>query len=133
MSAIVEAYPPAAREHFLVLRELVFESAERLGVGPLEETLKWGEPAYLTSRSGSGTTIRIAWKQKTPEVVGIFVHCQTSLIDTFRTIYPELAYEGNRAILVSTDDIIPISSIKHCLEAALTYHSARKSPSRANV
>jgi hypothetical protein len=36
------------------LRQLILDTAARLDVGPLEETLRWGEPAYVTTtRSGS--------------------------------------------------------------------------------
>jgi hypothetical protein len=29
------------------------------GVGALHETLKWGQPAYLTPETRSGTTLRL--------------------------------------------------------------------------
>ena len=42
------------------LRQLIFDvAAKTKDVGQLEETLKWGEPAYLTSESKSGSLIRI--------------------------------------------------------------------------
>lgn len=37
----------------------------RLVLGILEETLKWGEPAYIANGTIGGTTIRIDWKEKT--------------------------------------------------------------------
>ena len=44
------AYPPAMRRKLLALRELIFKTAASTkGVGKLEETLRWGEPAYITS------------------------------------------------------------------------------------
>lgn len=33
------------------------------GGGPIEETLKWGDPAYVTSATKSGSTIRVVWKK----------------------------------------------------------------------
>ena len=42
----------------LQLRQRIFAVAEAEGVGSLDETLKWGEPAYLT-RPRRGTTIRL--------------------------------------------------------------------------
>jgi hypothetical protein len=49
------------------LRRLIFfVAAQDEHIGGLEETLKWGVPAYLTSVSKSGTTIRIDWEAKAP-------------------------------------------------------------------
>jgi hypothetical protein len=62
------------------LRELIFDvAASTDGVGEIEETLRWGEPAYLTSQSKSGTTIRIGWKSSRPAEYAVFFHCQTDL------------------------------------------------------
>jgi hypothetical protein len=55
-------YPSGIRKQLLVLRELIFAAAQASkGVGELEETLKWGEPAYVTAQSKSGSTVRIDW------------------------------------------------------------------------
>ena len=67
MAQVLETYPPAMRRRLKVLRKLILHTAaSTVGVGPLEETLKWGEPAYSTTQSGSGSTIRIAWKKSSP-------------------------------------------------------------------
>ena len=68
VAAVLRSYPKAQRDKMLEIRALLFATArETEGVGALEETLKWGEPAYLTSETGSGSTIRIAWKEKAPD------------------------------------------------------------------
>ena len=59
------AYPPKIRKRLIALRSLIFETADKTeGVGALEETLKWGEPAYLTSKSKSGSTVRANWLEE---------------------------------------------------------------------
>ena len=61
-------YPDSVRSKMLSLRGLVIETAkETEGIAKLEETLKWGEPSYLTAKSKSGSTIRIAWKESQEE------------------------------------------------------------------
>lgn len=124
VAAVFEAYPPPLRDRLLRLRRLIFETARSTdGVGPLQETLKWGQPSYLTARSKSGTTIRI--DAVDPETGGyaLYVHCQTSLISTFRERYPDaLTCEGNRAILFDQDDPVPEDVLRHCIALALTYH-----------
>jgi len=117
------------RRKLLALRALIFKTAASTeGVGELEETLKWGEPAYVTAQSGSGSTIRIDWKKNRPAQYAMYFHCQTDLITTFRTIFPrEFAYEGNRAIVFESDTKLPADALAFCIAAALTYHSSRKS------
>ncbi len=56
--AVFDGFAPQVRSRMLKLRALIFAVAKETdGVGPLEETLKWREPAYLTSKSKSGTTL----------------------------------------------------------------------------
>ena len=58
VAAVFDGYPPALRARLLMLRTLIFDCAAATdGVGNLVETLKWGQPAYLTERPRSGTTI----------------------------------------------------------------------------
>ncbi|MCY3963911.1 MAG: DUF1801 domain-containing protein [Acidobacteria bacterium] len=123
-----EAYPPAIRSRLLVLRSLILETAENTdGVGPIEETLKWGEPAYVTSQSKSGTTVRIGWKKAQPSRYAMYLHCRTSLIETFRALFPdELRFEGNRAIVFDESNELPEDPLRFCIAAALTYHRNKR-------
>jgi hypothetical protein len=115
----------------MFLRQLIFDpAAETEGVGQLEETLKWGEPAYSTKESSSGTTIRIAGKRSDRQKYAMYFHCQTNLIETFRTVFPdEFSYEGNRAIIFDEDDEVPVKELSVCISAALTYHRRKKARS----
>ena len=124
VTAKFATYPAEVRRKLLHLRQLILETAEELeNVGPITETLKWGEPAYLTSQSGSGSTIRIDWKAKTPDQYAMYFNCKTTLVDTFRTIFPnDFRFEGNRALVFTISDSVPEDSIKHCIGAALVYH-----------
>ena len=124
VTAKFATYPAEARGKLLYLRHLILETAEELeNVGPITETLKWGEPAYITSQSGSGSTIRIDWKAKTPDQYAMYFNCKTTLVDTFRTAFPnDFRFEGNRALVFTISDSIPEDSIKHCIGAALVYH-----------
>ncbi len=127
VAAIFEACPVPMRTTLLSLRALIFEVAgEHPGVGALEETLKWGEPAYLTSATKSGSTIRIAWKAKQPDQVSMFFNCQTNLIETFRTLFPTgLQFVGNREIVLPRGRALPRAELALCIEAALTYQLRR--------
>ncbi|QBB69311.1 DUF1801 domain-containing protein [Pseudolysobacter antarcticus] len=124
VARIFDAYPPAIRSKLLTLRALIFATAANTaGVGEIEETLKWGEPAYLTIQSRSGSTIRIGAKKSNPTQYAIFFNCKTDLIETFRTLFPdEFQFDGNRAIVFDVADEVPMDALKICIAATLTYH-----------
>ena len=122
-----EAYPPAMRPRLLALRELIFRTAASTpGVGELQETLKWGEPAYLTSRSKSGSTVRIDWKKARPTEYAMYFNCRTNLVETFKSMFPiDFQFEGNRAIVFQASQAVPTDALAFCVAAALTYHHGR--------
>lgn len=91
-------YSAAVQKQLEAVRCLIFAVAEDAKLGKVEETLKWGEVSYLVK---GGSTIRIDWKPKDPEVIKVYFNCQTRLIETFREIYrDEFEYEGRRAIAI---------------------------------
>lgn len=125
--ALFDAYPAPVKAKLLALRRLIFDTAKTTrGVGALEETLKWGQPSYLTPETGSGSTIRIDQVKPAADQVAVYFHCQTNLVETFRELYPELSYSGNRAILLDVGGKLPEAALRHCIGLALTYHLRRK-------
>ena len=118
-----EALPVAFRDRLLAIRKLIFDvAASTKGVGIIEETLKWDTPSYLTVRPKSGTTIRLAAMPEKGQY-GFYVHCQTTLIQGFRDIYPDIfSYEKNRGMIFNIDDEIAEEELCHCISMALTYH-----------
>lgn len=122
------AYPPDLRRRLLVLRRLILDTAAATpGVGKIEETLKWGEPAYLTSASKSGSTLRLGPIKSSPSQYALYFNCKTTLVDTFRTLFPvELRYEGNRAIVLEAGRAPPLDALSFCIQAALTYHRNKR-------
>ena len=128
VATVFAGYAEPVRSRLLALRELIFATAaETDGVGQLVETLKWGEPAYLTERPRTGSTIRINALKGTDDGYAMFVHCQTTLVSTYRELYPEtFRFDGNRALLFSADTPVPVDPLKHCIALALTYHTRRR-------
>ena len=116
----------------LALRRLIFDTAKATeGVGPLEETLKWGQPSYLTPETKSGSTIRIDQVKPADDRYAVYFHCQTDLVETFRELYPELRYGGNRSILLDVEERLPEAALRHCVALALTYHLNKRKSARA--
>ena len=123
-----EAYPQNIRRRLLALRSLIYKTAAaNPGVGELQETLKWGEPAYLPVASKSGSTVRLGWKKASPHQYAIYFNCQTDLVETFRTLFPkDFEFEGRRAIVFDDAAAVPTDALALCITAALTYHRNRK-------
>ncbi len=105
------------------VRRLLFETADKTpGVGRLEESLRWGEPSYFTAESKSGTPVRLHWKERQPKHCAMYVHCQTNLVERYRSLsLTGLEFEGSRAILFRTDQPLPKAALRACIVLALTY------------
>ena len=131
VAAVFGAYPKPIQAKLLTLRRLILDTAKvTKGVGALEETLKWGQPSYLTTATKSGSTIRIDRIKSPTDRYAVFFHCQTDLVETFRQLYPtELSYGGNRSILFDAGDDVPEAALRHCVALALTYHLRKRKTS----
>lgn len=134
VAAVFDSYPNEMKLKLMLLRQLIFDTAANSEeIGELEETLKWGEPSYLTPKSKSGSTIRIAWKEKKPEQYSIFFKCTANLVPAMREKFPhKFKFGNNRSIDFNLDDDIPVQELKQCIALALTYHWNKKlnSPDR---
>ncbi|AVO39570.1 DUF1801 domain-containing protein [Pukyongiella litopenaei] len=115
-------FPDAERAGLLGLRRLIFDTAAGIpDVGRIEEALRWGQPAYLTPDTGSGSTIRLGL----PKAGGyaLYVHCQTTILPDFRSLFPDaFDYEGNRAVLFRPGRTPDDDKLRLLIAAALTYH-----------
>lgn len=126
VSEVFQNYPEKIQEKLQSLRYMIYDVAEQIeGVGELEETLKWGQISYLTPITKSGSTIRMDALPDENDGVALYFNCQTTLVETFRTIYGDtLEFEGNRCVKLKGD--IPTDAVRHCIELALTYHLNKK-------
>ncbi len=124
---VFDEYPKSVRPKLLRLRQLVMEAANDIeSINQLEETLKWGEPSYLTK---GGSTIRMDWKKKTPNQYALYFKCTSKLVPTFKMVHGDkFKFEGNRAIVFALDEEIPEKELKHCISLALTYHRVKHLP-----
>ncbi|HLB42322.1 MAG TPA: DUF1801 domain-containing protein [Gammaproteobacteria bacterium] len=122
------SYPKNIKQKLLFLRQLIFDIASRTtSIGELEETLKWGEPSYLTPKTKSGSTVRIDWKKSTPHQYAVYFNCKTTLVDTFKEMYGgTFRYGGNRSIIFEVSEKIPVNELTGCIAMALTYNLKKK-------
>lgn len=123
-----DAFAPAVRKRLLAIRALIHAVArDTEGVGEIDETLKWGEPAYLAAHPRTGSTVRLGSPKGRPDHCAVYFNCNTTLVDTFRSLFPnELRFEGNRAIVFAPDAPIDKQALAVCIGAALTYHRDKR-------
>jgi len=113
------SYPEDVSIQLKTIRGLILKVAKQDGITDLIETLKWGEPSYI---SEIGSTIRIDWKTKYPEQYCIYFNCKTSLIETFKELYGDtFSYQGNRALVFHLEQTVPYKELEHCLSLSLRY------------
>jgi len=124
VEAIFANYPDSVRDKMQYLRQLVIETAEETeSVNHLEETLKWGEPNFVTK---NGSTLRMDWKEKMPNQYAMYFQCTSRLVDTFRLVFDDkFQFEGKRAIVFQLNRKIPESELKECIKASLIYHKVK--------
>ncbi|WP_299350128.1 DUF1801 domain-containing protein [uncultured Shimia sp.] len=117
---VVETWPELAQTRFYTLRQIIHDTAAtNPDVAPLTEDLKWGEPSFLTK---TGTTLRIDWKPKHAEEIGLFVICRTDLLEQVRNLYPDtFRYEGTRALYLPLGQPIPEEAIAYLSNRTQTY------------
>lgn len=120
--AVFDSYPARLRAPLMKLRGLIFEAAaEAVAIGPLVETLKWNEPAYLPARPRTGSAVRL--KALGADRYQALFHCQTTLIATFRSLYPNaFTFDGARGLVFAIGDAVPEAAFKHCAALSLSYH-----------
>ena len=111
------------------LKALILETAARTpGVGPLEESRKWGEQSFTPAKANVGSSVRIAERAE-GELALMFI-CHTNLVEEFRALYPgALEFEGNRAILLKDGQRPDLEALSHCVSLALTYKLRKRAKS----
>lgn len=128
VAATFDSYPDKYKRKLLALRQLILETAAGIKiVGEIEETLKWGEPSYLTQKSKSGSTIRIAWKEGKRDQYSMFFKCTADLVPAMKERFSDkFTFGGNRSIDFQLNEKIPKKELKQCIALALTYHRNKK-------
>lgn len=124
----IDAWPPPVAASLRRLRRLILETAAATpGVGAIEEDLRWGQPSFLTTETGAGSTIRIDGLRKEEGRYALFFHCQSGLVEEFRGLYGNrLAFSGNRAIELKVGEPLPEAELRHCIALALSYHLRKR-------
>ena len=123
LKEVFNSYPPKFRKKLKDIRKLILKVAKELPeVGPIEESLKWGQPSYAPKKSRVGTPIRIHWLKSAPDYYAIYFNCNSSMVRQIKKRHGDLFdYRGRRAIAFSEDEQIPVEAVEDSIRLALTY------------
>ena len=123
VAAVVASWPIAAQDRLQAVRAILWRTAaDDPAIGPLTETLKWGEASWLPA-SRAGTTLRLGWKAARPAEIALLVHCRTTLVETMRVLHPgAFDYDGTRALWMPLTGPLPEAPLRHAVRLGLTYH-----------
>jgi hypothetical protein len=127
VKAAFEAYPQMLQTPMSDLRGHILDVGKAMpGVGPVDEMLRWGQPAYRPRRPKTGATIRIDALKTQSDGYALFVPGQTGLIAEFRELYAKrFEFDGDRAVHFTAGDAVPVEALKHCIALAFTYFARR--------
>ncbi|MEM8750618.1 MAG: DUF1801 domain-containing protein [Pseudomonadota bacterium] len=127
ISEAINRWDTETRTHFKEVRKRIFAVADQHAqIGSIEETLKWGEPSYLTVRPKSGSTLRVSTNREDGRLT-LFVNCQTDLIDQIKTRYPDaFDYHGKRSVVFKSTSGSDADALDHVIALVLTYHSRKR-------
>ena len=126
VKAAYDAFPADARDIALNLRDLIFSvAADTPQVGTIEETLKWGQPSYLTTETKAGSTLRVGMAKQGG--AALFAHCATDIISTYANTFPNAdLVDGNRAVIFTSADKIVPERLRLLIYHGLTYHLKKR-------
>lgn len=116
------SYPDGLQQRLSAVRALIIDIGKSTEtIGTLDESLKWGQISFATSKPKSGTPIRIDGDADA-KTYSLYVPCSTSLIEDFRTVHPNMFdYHGNREIRLNLNHPLPKQELILFLTASMTY------------
>lgn len=129
VSKVFAVYEPEVGKALLSLRDTILEVGASLDGGRLpEESLKWGQPAYRRATRTEGTSIRIDAVRDMPGGYAVFLHCQTTLVEDLRALFPtSFEFQGNRALVMRAGERVDQDALRHAIRMAFTYRRRRAS------
>ena len=96
-------------------------------IGPLDETLKWGQLSWRPIKPKTGSTLRVNWSTTSPTELAVFVDCKTDLAARMQTLYPNLpSNDGRRRIALDLNAPFPETALAHLAEMTFRYHLTRR-------
>lgn len=121
IAAVFAAQPPLVAQGMARLRNLIIDTgASDPRIGPLTESLKWGQPAFRPRAANTGTTLRVAPHKSA--TFAFYAPCSTTVIANHAQRFAGAdRIDGSRAILFDHPDQIDADRLRLTILHGLTY------------
>ncbi|MFD2738635.1 hypothetical protein ACFSUD_03535 [Sulfitobacter aestuarii] len=101
--------------------------AREAEIGPLDESLKRGQPAWRPHPPRFGSTLRIHWRHARGARLALLIDCRTDLAERMRGLHPEIPdNDKRREIGLDLRLPLPEAAITHLAAMVLGYHLERR-------
>lgn len=119
---------PADAQHRLLEMRAIFQDVARAAeTGPLDESLKWGQPAWRPRKARMGSTLRLNWSADAPDQIAAFVDCKTDLAAQMDTRFPgQFRNDGRRSLAFDLSSGLHADAIWQLAHLTFTYHRAKR-------
>jgi hypothetical protein len=122
----IARWPDTAQNHLVAIRRIAHDVADAAETGPLEESLKWGQPAWRPHNSRTGSTLRLNWSPAAPDRLMAFVDCKTDLAAQMSTRFPGRFHNDcRRALAFDLVEPLPEDAIWQLALLTFTYHRTK--------
>ncbi|WP_299725237.1 hypothetical protein [uncultured Tateyamaria sp.] len=116
---VIYNWPAWAADMALAVRAEWRQTATALDLPPLDESLKWGEPAWRPRKGG--TTLRMSWRGDA-DGLGVYMDCKTDLCARMQSDFPAaFRYAAPRALFLQPDAELPQDALRHLAKMAFRY------------
>ncbi|MEM6372960.1 MAG: hypothetical protein AAF727_09300 [Pseudomonadota bacterium] len=128
----ISQWPAAAQTHLLGVRSILLDAANAADLGPLDEALKWGQPAWRPRHARTGTTLRTGWSADRPAYLMVYVDCKTDLASQMSTRFPgQYQNDARRSLAFDPATPLPTEALSQLAYLTFTYH--RRKRARQNM
>ena len=126
LNTLIAQWPEQAQKQLLAVRAILHDVSETSQSGPLDESLKWGQPAWRPRRPRTGATLRLNWSDAAPDRLMAFVDCKTDLASQMSTRFPgQFENDGGRALAFDLNEALPVDAIAQLAQLTFTYHQCK--------
>ncbi|WP_299297883.1 hypothetical protein [uncultured Tateyamaria sp.] len=124
---LIANWPDRVQLAFARARTVFCDVADAAEVGPLDESLKWGQPAWRPRRARTGSTLRMTWSPETPDHLLVYVDCKTDLAEQMEARFPgQFDNDGRRAMTFEIGADLPEDALWQLAYLTFTYHRNKR-------
>lgn len=120
-------WPDIVQQGAMHVRTVCWDVAKAAETGPLDESLKWGQPAWRPRKPRIGSTLRLGWRGDAPDHLDLYVDCKTDIAARVTDAFPDVFdSDKRRRLTIALDRDLPTDALWHLVHQTLTYHRSKR-------